>query len=75
MLQELASGARREGGNVVFDATVQPNRTNHFTLFEVWTDAKAHESHMLSENTRKFRSAFAPVSGALYDERLYKSVN
>ena len=74
MLQELASGARREKGNVLFDVTVQPNRTNHFTLLEAWTDQKAYEAHVITDNTRKFRAAFAPVSGALYDERIYRTI-
>ena len=74
MLQELAAGARREGGNVVFDVTVQPNRTNHFTLIEAWSDQKAYETHVVAENTKKFRTGFAPTSGALYDERLYKRI-
>ncbi len=74
MLQELATGARRENGNVLFDVTVQPNRTNHFTLIEVWTDQKAYDAHVITDNTRKFRAAFAPISGALYDERIYKSI-
>jgi quinol monooxygenase YgiN len=74
MLQELATGARRENGNVLFDVTVQPNRTNHFTLIEVWTDQKAYEAHVITDNTRKFRAAFAPISGALYDERIYKRI-
>lgn len=74
MLQELATGARRENGNVLFDVTVQPNRTNHFTLIEVWADQKAYDAHAITDNTRKFRAAFAPVSGALYDERIYKSI-
>ena len=74
MLQELASGARRENGNILFDVTVQPNRTNHFTLIEVWADQKAYEAHVTAENTRKFRAVFAPVSGALYDERIYRIV-
>ena len=75
MLQELSAGARREGGNLLFDVTVQPNRTNHYTLIEAWSDQKAYESHVVAENTKKFRMAFAPTSGALYDERLYKRVN
>jgi quinol monooxygenase YgiN len=75
MLQELAAGGRRESGNLLLDITVQPNRTNHFTLIEVWSDQKAYEAHVITENTKKFRSAFTPVSGALYDERLYKTVN
>ena len=73
-LQELAATARQENGNTLFDATVQPNRTNHFTMIEVWTDQKAYEAHATAASTRKFRAAFAPVSGALYDERIYKSI-
>jgi quinol monooxygenase YgiN len=75
MLQELASAARQENGNVLFDATVQPNRTNHFTLIEVWSDQKTFEAHEIAATTKKFRSAFGAVSGALYDERIYKSIN
>jgi len=75
MLQELASAARRENGNVLFDATVQPNRTNHFTLIEVWSDQKSYEAHEIAATTKQFRSAFGAVSGALYDERIYKSIN
>jgi quinol monooxygenase YgiN len=75
MLQELATAARRENGNVLFDATVQPNRTNHFTLIEVWSDQKAQEGHQIAASTKQFRSAFGAVSGALYDERIYKTVN
>jgi quinol monooxygenase YgiN len=74
MLQELATGARRENGSVLFDATVQPTRTNHFTIVEVWNDQKAYEAHLTAANTRKFREAFAPVSGALYDERIYRRI-
>ena len=75
MLQELATAARRESGNVLFDATVQPSRTNHFTLIEVWSDQKAYEAHETASTTKRFRSAFGAVSGALYDERIYKSIN
>lgn len=75
MLQELATAARRETGNVLFDATVQPNRTNHFTLIEVWADQKSYEAHEIAATTKQFRSAFGAVSGALYDERIYKSIN
>jgi len=75
MLQALATASRRENGNVVFDATVQPTRTNHFTLIEVWSDQKAYEAHEIAATTKNFRSAFGAVSGALYDERIYKSLN
>ena len=75
MLQELAAAARRENGNVLFDGTLQPNRTNHFTVMEIWNDQKAFEAHQLADHTRRFRAAFAPLSGALYDERIYKALN
>jgi quinol monooxygenase YgiN len=75
MLKELAAAARRETGNVLFDGTLQPNRTNHFTVMEIWNDQKAFEAHQVAEHTRKFRAAFAPLSGALYDERIYKAIN
>jgi quinol monooxygenase YgiN len=72
ILKQLAEHARQEGGNVLFDATLQPNRTNHFTVIEVWRDQKAYEGHETADNTKKFRAAFLPFSGALYDERIYK---
>ena len=75
LLQELATAARRETGNLLFDATLQPNRTNHFTVMEVWSDQQAFEAHQIAEHTRKFRAAFAPLSGALYDERIYRALN
>ena len=74
MLQNVATAARRETGNLLFDVTVQPNRTNHFTLIEIWANQKAHESHIVGDDARKFRSAFGAVSGALYDERLYRVI-
>ena len=75
MLQQLASAARRENSNVLFDATVQPNRTNHFTLIEVWSDQRSYEAHEIAAHTKQFRSEFGAVSGALYDERIYKIIN
>jgi quinol monooxygenase YgiN len=52
MLEELATAARQENGNVLFDATVQPNRTNHFTLVEVWSDQKTYEAHEIAATTK-----------------------
>jgi len=74
MLRALAAGARTENGNVLFDATVQPTRTNHFTVIEVWSGEEAYKVHVTAANTKTFRDTFAPLSGALYDERLYKRI-
>jgi hypothetical protein len=51
----------------------QSNRTNHFTVFAAWTNNRrlmeSEKPHWL-----QFREALAPCQ-ALYDERLYKSLN
>ena len=37
-------------------------------------DEKALDAHAVAEHTKKFRETFGPFSGALFDERVYKSV-
>jgi quinol monooxygenase YgiN len=73
-LKDLTVRSRQESGNGLFLATVQPNRNNHFTIFELWRDEKALDAHAVAEHTKKFRETFGPFSGALFDERIYKSV-
>jgi len=73
-LKDLTIRARQESGNAIFLVTVQPNRNNHFTIFELWKDEKALDAHAVAEHTKKFRDTFGPFSGALFDERIYKSV-
>jgi quinol monooxygenase YgiN len=73
-LKDLTIRSRQEPGNALFIATVQPNRNNHFTIVEIWKDDKALDAHAVAEHTKKFRDTFGPFSGALFDERIYKSV-
>jgi quinol monooxygenase YgiN len=70
-VRKLAETSRGTAGNVRFDALVQASRLNHLTLVEAWTDAPAREAHSAANPTRSFRTALGPMSGALYDERLY----
>ena len=70
-VRKLAEASRGTAGNLGFDALVQASRLNHLTLVEVWTDAAARDAHSAAAPTRSFRTAFGPMSGALYDERLY----
>ena len=70
-VRKLAEASRGTAGNLGFDALVQASRLNHLTLVEAWTDAAAREAHSAAAPTRSFRTAFGPMSGALYDERLY----
>ena len=70
-VRKLAEASRGTAGNLGFDALVQASRLNHLTLVEAWTDAAAQQAHSAAAPTRSFRTAFGPMSGALYDERLY----
>ena len=72
-LQALGDAARAEPGHVRFEVVQQTNRPNHFTVVEIWKDAKAAETHSMTEATRRFRDALGPMSGALYDERFFKA--
>ena len=73
-LKDLGAAGRAEAGNLRFEVVQQTNRPNHFTVVELWRDAKAVEAHSMTEATRRFRDALGPMSGALYDERLYTVV-
>jgi quinol monooxygenase YgiN len=71
LLKQLAADSRRDPGNVRFDVVQQVNRPNHFTVIEVWADRRAVDTHGMAAHTKQFREQLAPMSGALYDERLY----
>jgi len=74
LLRQLAEESRREPGNRRFDVLQQTSRPNHFTVVEVWADAKAATAHAGAAHTKAFREALGPMQGALYDERLYRAV-
>jgi quinol monooxygenase YgiN len=70
-VRKLAEASRGTAGNVRFDALVQASRPNHLTLVEAWTDAAAQAAHTAAGPAKSFRTAIGPMSGSLYDERLY----
>lgn len=74
LLSALGEASRREPGNRRFDVLRQASRPNHFTVVEVWADAKAQAAHAGAAHTRQFRDALGPMAGALYDERLYRAL-
>jgi quinol monooxygenase YgiN len=73
-LKELGDASRASTGNMRFEVVQQMNRPNHFTVVEIWRDAKAVETHSMAEATRRFRDKLGPMSGALYDERMFREV-
>jgi len=71
-LKELAEDSRKHAGNLLFNVFQQTNRPNHFTVFEAWANRGAFDLHQMQKETREFRTKLAAMTGALYDERLYK---
>ena len=71
-LQQLASDSRNHQGNLQFDVWQQTNRPNHFTVVEAWANRGSFDVHEMQKPTREFRNKLATMTGALYDERLYK---
>jgi quinol monooxygenase YgiN len=74
MLKKLAEDSRKDANSERFEAWQQNNRANHFTVTEIWKDRAAIDTHIVAASTRDFRDKLGPMSGALYDERLYQSV-
>ena len=75
LLQQLAEASRNDRGSVRLDVLQQRSRQNHFTIVEIWQDQKAFEAHAMATHTRQFREQFHPLSGSLYDERLYQTLD
>ena len=65
---------RNAPGNLRFDDVVQANRKNHFTLIESWEKPADKNAWISTKTARAFREELQPMSGALYDERVYKPV-
>jgi quinol monooxygenase YgiN len=70
---QVAAG-RKAAGCVRYEVFQQANRPNHFSAVEVWSDRAAFDAHIVAAHTRDFRMKLTPLSGALYDERLYEAV-
>jgi quinol monooxygenase YgiN len=74
-LKRLGEDSRRDHDNLRFEVVQQISRPNHFTVVEIWRDAKAVETHSMAAPTREFRDKLATMTGALYDERMYRVID
>src|SRR6266849_4870870 len=73
-LKALVDDSRKEAGATRFEIFQQTSRPNHFSVVEVWKSQNAYNAHITAAHTKKFREQLTPMSGALYDERLYKAL-
>jgi quinol monooxygenase YgiN len=73
-IKELSEPSRKEAGALRYEALQQNSRPNHFTLVEVWKSQDELERHESASHTRSFRDLLLPMSGSLYDQRLYTAL-
>ncbi len=74
LLKKFADDSRKEPSSVRLEVWQQNNRSNHFTVSEVWKDRGAIDGHIVAAPIKEFREKLGPMSGALYDDRFYKSI-
>jgi quinol monooxygenase YgiN len=74
-IKQLSIDSAQDAGILRYDVLQQSSRPNHLTLVEVWRGKVALEKHEVAAHTRKFRDVLLPMSGSLYDQRLYQMIN
>jgi len=75
MVKAFAEQSRGTSGNLRFDVLTQASRTNHMTVVESWSTAAAKDAHIAEPFVRSFRETLMPMSGSLYDERVYSPLH
>ena len=74
-LKVLGEANRGAAGNVRYEVQQQTNRPNHFTVFEVWRSREVFDANTMSGHQREFRDKLGLWTGALYDDRLYETLD
>ena len=70
-LQQFAEDSRKDPGCVRFEVMRDVERTNHFSIVEVWQSRQAYDGHLGLAHTKTFREKIQPGLGSPFDERLY----
>ena len=71
LLLQFAADSRKDSGSVRFEVLRDVERTNHFTVVEVWHTRQAYEAHLALDHSKQFREKIQPGLGSPFDERLY----
>jgi quinol monooxygenase YgiN len=70
--RQIAQTSRTDKGNLRFDLLTLNGRPNHVTIFEAWSGREAMNAHWAAAHTKAYRERYHPMSGSLYDERIYE---
>ena len=71
LLKVMRAETPRDPGNMGYDILRQQHEPNHFTVAEIWASQRAFEAHLAATHTVSFRQKLLPMTGALYDERVF----
>lgn len=74
LLKVMRSETIQDHGNIAYNVLRQDHELNHFTVAEVWVSRAAFEEHVGASHTVAFRQKLLPMTGALYDERLFTRI-
>ena len=74
VVKALDAASKQEPGNLAYDLVMQTNRPNHLSLLEVWRDESSLEAHQAQSQNVNFRKTILPLSGAPYDQRVYRAI-
>lgn len=75
LLRQYREASRTDEGHMRLEVLQQRGRPDHFAIMELWQDQQALEAHAMAAHTRQFREQFQPLTGSLYDERLYQALD
>jgi quinol monooxygenase YgiN len=70
LLKQFSSDSMKDAGAVRFEVLRDVERTNHFTVVEVWKSRNDYEAHLVAAHSKPFRDKLQPMLGSPFDERL-----
>lgn len=73
LVQAQVKASRSDRGCVRYEVFQQADRPNHFSVVEAWASRAGFDAHIVTRHTCDFRTKLTPLSGGLYDERLYET--
>jgi quinol monooxygenase YgiN len=71
LLKVMRTGSLQDRGNIAYNVLRQDHEPNHFTIAEIWANRKNLDAHIGALHTVSFRQKLLPMTGALYDERVF----
>ena len=73
-LRQFAADSRKDPGSIRFEFLRDVERTNHFSIVEVWQNRQTYDAHLTQPHSKSFREKIQPGLGSPFDERLYYQI-